>query len=267
MLQKYEEDPGPGSYSVSLRQETGFSFTKAAKTAGRSQTPDLLPGPGAYYVALKVLHPETAPSLTPRRVPPSVSAAELPGPGAYSSQPRSVSPAYSIGRSSKAQLPRSLTPSPADYSPHLLLRTTPGCIIGASKRDIGNRAGDLPGPGAYSPVQQARSPKFSMKMRLGTVSALSATPVSASQGPGAYNPASFSKAYTAVIGSEPKLATAKETQRPPPGSYHINRDLGSQGFSFCKSTRNKVKQSDCPGPGAYSLPSAVANVPTYLLSK
>ena len=217
-------------------------------------------------MATKVLHPETAPSFTPRRVPTG-PATIVPGPGAYSSHPRSVSPAYSIGRSSKAQLPRSFTPSPADYSPQSLLRTTPGYIIGASKRDNGNRTGDLPGPGAYSPAQQAGSPKFSMKMRLGTTSPLSTTPVSASQGPGAYSPVSLSKVHTAVMGSEPKLATVKESQRPPPGSYHINRDLGSQGFRFSKSSRNNVKPSDCPGPGAYSLPSAIANVPSYLLSK
>ncbi len=196
----------------------------------------------------------------------------MPGPGTYTPLPRSVSPAFSIGRSAKAQYQRSLTPSPADYSPNLLLRTTPGYIIGASKRDSGDKRGDLPGPGAYSPVPQTASPRFSIKMKLGTTSQLSpnATPVSASQGPGAYSPAdtfTVSKVPAAVIGSEAKLAAVKEFQRPPPGSYDVNRDLGSKGFSFGKSIRSKVKKSEYPGPGAYSPPSAIANVPSYLLPK
>ena len=193
----------------------------------------------------------------------------IPGPGAYSPQTRSVSPAYSLGRSSRAGEARAVTPSPADYSP-TPLSTSTGCVIGGSKREAGEQGKVSPGPCAYNPAPQSTSPHFSMKMKLSGTSRPTETPVNLTQGPGAYSPSStatLTKARTAVIGSEAKLALAKEIQRPPPGSYEIKRDLSPSGFKFGKSLRSQEPRSESPGPAAYRLPSAIANVPAYLLPK
>lgn len=224
-----------------------------------------MPGPGTYDVEVKLVNPATAASLTPRRLMVKTGSA-LPGPGAYSpAMNRAISPAYSIARSPKADTIRSQTPSPAAYSPSPLLNISPSYGIGAGKRDAIKQVNDSPGPGTYTPKAQLDSPQFSMKLKLQTEGKKEDRP-----GPGHYSPSSsqiLTRAKTPVIGNEPKLPTTVETHQPPPGAYNIPRALAGPRYSFGRSQRSQPRQDTSPGPGQYTLPPAVANVPAYLLKQ
>lgn len=210
------------------------------------------------------MNPATAASLTPRRQGRTESA--LPGPGAYSpALNRTASPAYSIARSPKADTIRSQTPSPAAYCPSPLLKTSPSYGIGAGKRDVGKLVNESPGPGTYTVKAQPESPQFSMKLKLQSEGKREELP-----GPAHYSPSSsqiLTRARTPVIGREAKLPATLEAQQPPPGAYNISRSLAGPRFSFGRSQRSQPRQDRSPGPGQYTLPPTVANVPTYLLKQ
>ena len=197
----------------------------------------------------------------------------VPGPGTYTPVPvhRSVSPAYSIGRSTKLFEPgqRAKTPSPADYRPKVPLRSTPSYAIGLTKRHLGQTVNpDFPGPGAYTPRQRDSAPQFSMKLKLTATQKTDqlTNPVPSNQGPGHYSPNTsqvLEKPKMPVIGSEQKFANVKYTHGPSPGGYDISRELKGPRYSFTRSLRRPRAADLVPGPGQYTIPSGVANVPSY----
>lgn len=260
------EEPGPGAYVAANSHRKGiqFSFTRAIRDL-RSQTPTQLPGPGAYDQPTTLVHPATAASLTPRRS--TIKMADtLPGPGAYTPVPnRAASPAFSIAKSPKAEPSRSLTPSPAAYTPTPQLKASPSYGIGTGKRETTRQWNDSPGPGSYTPKLPQDSPKFSMKMKLQSGWKKEVVP-----GPGHYSPSNsqiLTKAKTPVIGTEPKLPMTMDTQQPSPGSYTVTSTPAGPRFTFGRSQRSDLRKDESPGPGQYTLPPTIANVPSYLLKQ
>lgn len=71
-----------------------------------------------------------------------------------------------------------------------------------------------------------------------------------------------------VIGSEQKFVKKLLGDGPAPGSYMLRREMAGPRYSFTRSVRrSRLERSGSPGPGQYTIPSAVANVPSYVKLK
>jgi len=266
------EDPGPGAYDLSSSQSgPRFTIPKANKQ-GLGLATDQAPGPGTYDLAGNVVRVNTAASLTPRRPASTAFCLLVPGPGTYSPLKRMFVPAYSIGKSLKLDgRSRAKTPSPADYAPNPQFRSVPTCAIGHSRRDLTKVTSvTTPGPGTYSPKTLDSTPQFTIKQRLGETQRLP-LPVPFTQGPGQYSPNTsqvLEKTKMPIIGSEQKFVRRRLGQGPDPGSYMLRGQLGGPRYTFSRSVRrSRQERSASPGPGQYSIPSAVANVPSYVRLK
>lgn len=128
------------------------------------------PGPGSYNIRKESVDGSSA-VLFPRR--PMSAVVEIPGPGSYRSDSlnSTKAPAFSIGKSLRYGEKGPGQPSPADYTPRVFLKTSPSYSIGSTSRD-----GHLysiqktPGPGAYNSLDEAGTPKYSIRGRPGNSS-------------------------------------------------------------------------------------------------
>lgn len=91
-------------------------------------------------------------------------------------------------------------------------------------------------------------------------------------GPGQYNasndpvkgrPTGGAMSHSSRVGGE---VGAKDI--PGPGTYsQAEKSKAGPAFSFGTSSGVAQKKSDVPGPGTYKIPSAIADLPDYALSK
>lgn len=116
------------------------------------------------------------------------------------------------------------------------------------------------GPGTYdTPSKVGEGPKCSIRPK----TAMPKRPEI--PGPGQYDPSFIAvtrRVGTAISGSEKRSKLfGKERQTPGPGAYlEEPKKLTGPAFSFKKS-KDKQPKVTAPGPGAYKLPSGIANWP------
>ena len=266
ILNRTLDEPGPASYRLNeTLSGPRFAFRRASKQGNEGKSSQT-PGPGSYNISGSLINRSTTASLTPRRPTSSLLRLQIPGPAAYSPSNSSFTPAYTIGKSMKLDFKsRAKTPSPADYAPRPQFRAGPVCTIGHSRRDAGN-GNQNPGPAAYTPKYQESSPQFSIKMKL-EERQKATQPVSSMQGPADYSPNTsqiLEKTRIPIIGSEQKL-TRYGGFNIGPGAYKLKSEVGGPRYSFSRSVRRiRPEDSSVPGPGQYTIPTTVANVPSYV---
>ncbi|KAF4657905.1 hypothetical protein FOL47_008243 [Perkinsus chesapeaki] len=176
-------------------------------------------------------------------------AANMPGPGAYSSERVSAvvsrfhsSPQFGFGTAPrdpfgrKGGANRTPIPGPGAYTPHSASQSTMYAFGRSSRPSIsGSRRLSSPGPGTYNVSGHLGGPSYSTGSRWHcSRSTLSDVP-----GPGQYQ---ASMANT-ISGHEKAPSWGFGTsQRPPIGSS-----------SFVSASRLAADSARCPGPGAYEL--------------
>jgi len=226
--------PGPGKYMINSTLKTKSGFTILGKTQTKGTTNDA-PGPNVYNQDINPL--------------------------------RQTAPAFRIGKAERKDMSTGNdAPGPGSYHKMQELANK-GAKIGTSVRPpLHSLDGKKqPGPGAYD-VQGTigNNAKYSMGVKSNAKKATEVFP-----GPGEYEPfgtSLFEKTNGAVIGESKRPMLYKHATAPGPGQYDIRGNLGGTKSKFGTGARAPLaKVSDEPGPGFYNIPSAIGNVPKYLL--
>ena len=161
---------------------------------------------------------------------------------------RSKPPAYTIGKADRK--PRRVqTPSPADYVPKVIARTSPAHSIGAGPRGLELPAANtLPGPGSYGPRPENSSPHFSMRNR-----PTAHTPSSPMQRHGGHP---FNT--TIALETNRRLALGRGENGLVGREYEEKRDMYGQKYSLSRSGRSGRKQEGVLHP---RLPVSQLRIP------
>jgi len=228
--------PGPGKYNIATALKTKSGFTILGKSQSKGNTNDA-PGPNVYNQDINPLR-QTAPAFRigkAERKDMAMENQDVPGPGSYHKVQGLSNKGAKIGSSVRPPL-------------HSL----------DGKKQ--------PGPGSYDiPGQIGINSKYSMGVKSN-----SKKPTEVFPGPGEYEPFGttfFEKTNGAVIGESKRPMLYKHATAPGPGAYDIRGNLGGGTKSrFGTGARAPLaKACDEPGPGYYNIPSAIGNVPKYLL--
>jgi len=170
-----------------------------------------------------------------------------------------------------------LVPGPGVYSVQSKIGEGPKFVMGQRTNSGGIFvSNDAPGPGAYKPVSCNTSAKFSMKGKHYIGTSIVITPDGGHEkmtevgdrcvpGPGAYQ-AKTSAIYPSIstrFGKEPRpsLGTVGAEKIPAPNAY--SRDAktavlrAAPAYGFGASKRNKVNETEVPGPGAYPIKTII----------
>mmetsp|Transcript_6537 Transcript_6537/g.16107 ORF Transcript_6537/g.16107 Transcript_6537/m.16107 type:complete len:357 (-) Transcript_6537:152-1222(-) len=273
--------PGPGAYRPGFGGGGPmFSCTPRRKTEAR-EVKDDGPGPGAYVTNQNTALGPQHQFGSGERKPENESRFGGPGPGAYTPQAAKQGPQYAFGNSQRPDLQRASEydpdpnsdvtlpsklvggpqwtigsrperpqrrapgPGPADYS----LRSTVGS---GQSRSFGgktgsNRQGDpeIPGPGTYGDYapQTDRGCKFASGARDNASKQIG-------PGPGAYSPRVGSGGIQRSFGSAKRRALSTGTDAPGPGSYSIPSAMGAKGLTAAGKPEARRPET-APGPGSY----------------
>jgi len=271
---KSEKTPGPGNYTYKTALIEGPKYGFGTSKRDGDGLNHTAPGPGAYSLksnfelANSKAHGS---SIVPRR-PDSAYLAhgQIPGPGAYTPNDitKSKQPAYKIGTSSRDGLNSSYVggqPGPGQYNPSPM-KSKGQIRFGSSTRKGLSETTFTPGPGAYTvPSKVNEGPKYHMGIKKEDQSLMYAKTI---PGPGAYNPSvRFVKDSQPSfgIGSGKRDDLYRSGMAPGPGQYDVRGRHGGPHWGFGSSKRDDLKRSEHPGPGAYTLPPKIADVPKYAM--
>ena len=145
--------------------------------------------------------------------------------------------------------------------------------MGTEKRSQNNEAADLknrPGPGTYVAKSfVGEGPKIQIKSRP------KAEKLNASMGPG---PGAYKPNILSVLEKPPAIGLGhgvrgglqnKATlQVPGPGAYtSVSAHKDGPKFGFGSGKRGEQKANQYPGPGNYSIPTAIGELPPHEKSK
>jgi len=268
--------PGPGAHYSDKNDNASFryftptwSFGKANRDGLYSEETKQAPGPGKYQLPPQLKTKGGFTILGKNQV--KEASSDTPGPNMYNpniNPLRQTAPAFRIGKSERTNLAmgRPDVPGPGKYFREGALGQK-GTKMGTSTRPpLYSQDGERnPGPGAYNMRGEATNNiKYSMGIKTGAKKGVDVLP-----GPGEYDP--FGSVYMeknsgAIIGTSERPALYKKAGAPGPGQYDIRKELGGTRTRFGKAARSSMaKINDEPGPGFYNIPSAIGNVPKYLL--
>ena len=208
------------------------------------------------------------------------------GPGSYDKTfaDKKKDPSFSMGAKLSSSLVKrdaGSSPEPGRYQPsHELAKSkSPAYRIGTEQRSAGydqRKAKLVPGAGAYETKSMAfniEKPKFHMGARLthdDTKKFIHSVP-----GPGSHNPTvvpSKHKAPTYSMGAKLSSSLTRNEYVPGPGSYVNTAEKMKQtapSFGFGTSKRPDIAgnpKTQVPGPGAYKVPTKIADVPAFAIT-
>ncbi|KAH9588731.1 Sperm-tail PG-rich repeat [Trypanosoma melophagium] len=298
------EVPGPGAYEIlSFSPVRNVVFGTAREKSDwlvPSDTSDQ-PGPGSYLPQdpkergtstvvfgsspQHTLSPEERENLLRTNLGPGAYDAILPTPHAF----HATFVNTKSGRTE--EIPLELTPGPGQYSPdNANILPSRSVVFGtASRNQIEGEGYDIPGPGAYAPMDAANGVvqpgpvTFSSAARFGNTELggsgnngnKSDTP-----GPGAYFVERYMKGTTSgavVIGTGPRFLDHEQRERaqlPGPGQYKPDDNVTmtrTSVYTFPTEPRmamneggnyNNNNNTDVPGPGAYDVAVPTFTAPT-----
>ncbi|OMJ93371.1 hypothetical protein SteCoe_3609 [Stentor coeruleus] len=276
-----ESTPGPGSYSLCLNSNSpAFSISKSP----RSNLIDSSPGPGDYENKRLSTGPELSFAKSTRELFPQYPSPgpgdynphiqehsyssiligkpkdepklNTPGPGSYNLDIHKNSQTFSISRSPRFQS-KDLSPGPSDYNTEIKSHS-PTCKIGKAKRLL---LGDIiaihstePGPTTYSGTPKIHtSSAFIIGKPKETISN--------SPGPAEYfseNLITRPKSSAFSIGNS-KRPNAVRNNYPGPCDYNTSPRSNSQKYSFARTSRSFIQNSESPGP-SYNPQSTLSKV-------
>lgn len=283
ILSKVADGPGPGSYDSYAnnrsKSKTKNGFGTTAKREGMVGSKQAaVPGPGNYEAISSVGRSTNGCTLKSRYQDYEFKRKmQIPGPGNYSlsydAHKKSSTLKYgakSTTNKSHSQLDNPYSPGPGQYEP-----SDSGIKKSPSRWKIGNAGRNVlnlikhetPGPGTYDLSDQAHhGAKFSRSLRK-DIADNSRTP-----GPGAYKNNDFVMKQNPSFSMRPnnknlqKSIDKYQEGIPGPGMYSDTFHRKANSVGFAKSLRTGFVSKDntsYPGPGAYKLPSRVAEVPSY----
>jgi len=263
--------PGPGQYvtrpstAYAEGPRYGFGSSERDSSTGMRMT---APGPGAYAPKGSFDQGSRGFSLVPRRPDSAVlGVTRSPGPGAYNpSSSVRAAPAYRIGSAVRDTRERATTPGPGNYNPSAV-HGKQNIRIGTSTRKGMYEEKNTPGPGAYTHNPKVgEGPKYIMNPRRDD--GLVSVEGKLIPGPGAYNPSvNLTKHNNSSvgIGSGNRTEINPTKANPGPGQYDTRGRIGGPKYGFGTGVRKEESRSVAPGPGQYTLPHTVGDVPKYAL--
>lgn len=237
--------PGPGRY------ENSFCFKESPSWSFRSSRDnsfcDKNPGPGQYSI-VEVKKSVGGAQLKAKRDELFIVSAG-PGPASYNSLNNSQqSIQYSIGKSKRPE-PNTPAPGPGKYNPKILSHSF-SASFGKDPKKTLQFSKDTPGADAYSPKKVEKNLSFSFGLKL-QKKLLETGP-----GPTNYSPEKRIHNSNVKIGKSLRFIKnypEKElTERPGPGRYEIDRELGNGKFFVSKAKRDFGDIKNTPGPGSYN---------------
>lgn len=186
----------------------------------------------------------------------------FPGPGTYEGEgmigktsPHPNDPKWGFSKNPRDQKYGNANPGPGQYDSPDRKRIEGGYI--------GHRPGDMskshvPGPGAYdgnsANWKQSKAPAYSMRQKT------AGGRKDAVPGPGHYDPDAIRyehKSYSGKLVSKAARDHMYKTGTPGPGNYDPNNNIFSkQQGKFGRESRDGLKGSANPGPGAYEMRSS-----------
>ena len=208
------------------------------------------------------------------------------GPGSYDRTfaDKKKEPTYSMGAKLSSSLVRrdaGSSPEPGRYDPsHALSKSkSPAYRIGTEQRSAGfdqRKAKLVPGAGHYETRSMAfniEKPKFHMGQKLthdDTQKFIHSVP-----GPGSHSPTiapSKFRAPTYSMGAKLSSSLTRNENVPGPGTYVNTAEKMKQtapSFGFGTSKRPALggnSKHQVPGPGAYKIPTRIADVPEFAMA-
>jgi len=277
-------NPGPGTYNTNFKRKI-TSENKGFGSANRSSIEpkdlSLLPGPGKYEIPSFVNKKTQCVSIKTQMKKFEKNKIHIPGPGTYNIEnfryTHKKSPSWVIG---KKELERSSSetkfstntslPGPGSYKPveDAIKKSSSRWKINNTGRNVVSLSKySTPGPGSYNIDENKRNGvKFSKSYRKGIMNSIT------NPGPGSYeagNPSLKCNPSFTIRQKETKLARSIEKYKndiPAPGFYTsaYNKKSNSIGFTRAKRNTNlSTSSNQTPGPGAYNIPSRVAEFPSY----
>ena len=287
---KADITPGPGSYSNVMiktnndsKSQTGFGLSKRLEDGSKETI--VTPGPGNYDISTKIGHSSSGVTIKHRGEDLEFKyRIKNPGPWDYNTQSIEIlhkkSPAWILrpkhsNDDSKSKIDtKILTPGPASYLPKIdsIKKVTAKWKMSTSGRNVMNAFKlNTPGPGTYTYDNiNSKGTMFPKSKRIDLAKSTYAP------GPGSYSPSDINlkqiPSYTLrakEFNKKSGLNIYKDNV-PGPGMYNPTLHRKSNSIGFGKSKRGDIalkSQIDTPGPGAYTIPSRVAEVPYYEANK
>ena len=145
-----------------------------------------------------------------------------------------------------------------------------GWKIGTSLRDDFGKGNKNPGPNNYSLSDKKGGPSYGMGLKLDNQSAVGQHIRKTLGNPGAgnYKPDYLTtKKAMPAFSMKGRYKNAIPSKVPGPGAYTSTsspnkKAAPSYGFGT-QAQRGKLQTSVAPGPGIYSLPCSIGNLPSY----
>ncbi|CAL6084968.1 SHIPPO_1-like protein [Hexamita inflata] len=154
-IKHYQEGPGPGSYSPTLKSNT-TAFSIRARTKIIERDPN--PGAGDYNIPTRGPHQRSMPSITSimkQSTGKQSTEVNLPGPGSYSPQLLHSQQGASLHFRTTVKNLDEIHISPQKYEIEVPKDPVAFSLKGRQKEINHNVS---PGPDAYMPVYRAQSP-------------------------------------------------------------------------------------------------------------
>jgi hypothetical protein len=289
VLSNFIDVPGPGSYISDAntqkrpQKSKQKGFGSAERQNGMIRNSKAVPGPGNYNFPLSMDMQNRGFTMKGKiKDYETDKKSKLPGPGQYLdgnlSYTHKKSPSVAISKemkssNSSSKLINITAPGPGSYEPknEFTKRSASKWKMSNGGRNVIHMTKHVsPGPGSYENDKQAnKGSRFALSKRR-EMGKNSFEP-----GPGAYNTSSADMKKNPSFSMRPSDANQKSLNRykesvPGPGTYEILSDKKHRKVNsingFGSASRNSIDRREGksnPGPGAYKLPSMVAEVPSY----
>lgn len=245
------ETPGPGAYQVEPKVVAGPKFTMLGRKDQNANSSN--PGPGHYdqslnEYAVKDRAPAYKIGSGSRTERPNSD--NLPGPGAYDSNAKTIGPSWGFGSQPRSNSSKAGIPGPGSYSNTDLVSKKGFTMNGRPQNSIQN---SNPGPGSYNPADSiSKAPGWSLgKSSRGNFSSKSRE----MPGPGAYSPQITKEKSASVFGSSTRKPINKVYETPGPGEYNVVNKNNAPSFTMRPKTASNKKNLN-PGPGEYNPSSS-----------
>lgn len=241
--------PGPGAYNPTM-QSARISFKVGSGNRSDFTKGNVVPGPGTYTLQAR---PSSAKAVFGKGSRPTLSdAPPTPGPGTYQGPQGTDGPQYSM-RPRTAERGRPTTPGPGHYDSKdfaTVLTRSPSYAVGQGKRTE-DRSPAVPGPGHYVIPGSLGGPLhgFGSTKRENTLNASLPSPGDYDL-PSTLDRKGYSMSGRRLIEAVPPV--------PGPGAYQPANQHKAPAFSVGKGSRSNFTGAQGPGPGQYTLRSAVS---------
>lgn len=272
--------PGPNHY----RGDSKSTVQKAAPAYGfgtsrRPQSVNIKqqrPGPGTYD--LKGITGSESQGRTLASKFRQSQKSFNPGPGQYTpmfSQAVKSNPGWKIGSSVRGEEERAERrrnyPPPDSYTPNDPKTKAAAWGFGTSRRADMGKGNKVPGANHYNVSKSSTGPAYGMGLKLDNQSLIGTKVRMTAMNPGSdnYNPDyTKTKKQLPAFSMKGRHKNADPSKVPGPGAYTtqhgspMKKAAPSYGFGTA-SQRGKLQTSVAPGPGVYSVPTSIGNLPNY----